>query len=90
MPNSYQYLKRGFVGHMVIGIFSVQVPSILFAPSHLLACYTIATGTALVMDCSYSETMVVPVVEGTPVLWALQSAPVSPCDGLPQSVFFFR
>ena len=55
----------------------LQVPSILFAPHHLLACFTVAAETALVLDCSEYESSALPVIEGTPVLWAWHSAPVS-------------
>lgn len=50
--------------------------ALVFAPQHLLSCFTVATGTALVVDCSYGETLVLPVVDGTPLVWAWQSAPV--------------
>nr|CAB3219888.1 actin-related protein 10 [Phallusia mammillata] len=53
-----------------------DVPSVLFAPCHLLACFTVATSTALVLDCGHTESVVIPVVEGTPLLWAWQSAPL--------------
>nr|XP_026693093.1 actin-related protein 10 [Ciona intestinalis]XP_026693094.1 actin-related protein 10 [Ciona intestinalis] len=53
-----------------------EVPSIFFAPHHLLACFTIAVNTALVLDCSYRETLVIPVIENTPVLWGWQAAPL--------------
>lgn len=38
-----------------------QVPSILFAPSHLMAIMTLGINSALVMDCGYTETLVLPV-----------------------------
>ena len=41
------------------GVF--QVPSVLFAPSHLMAIMTLGINSALVMDCGYTETLVLPV-----------------------------
>lgn len=38
-----------------------QVPSVLFAPSHLMAVMTLGINSALVMDCGYTETLVLPV-----------------------------
>ncbi|CAK8673005.1 unnamed protein product [Clavelina lepadiformis] len=53
-----------------------EVAALVFAPHHLLACFTVAMGTGLVVDCAYNETIVLPVIEGTPILWAWQSAPL--------------
>ena len=38
-----------------------QVPSILFAPCHLMALFTLGIQTGLVVDCGYTETVVLPV-----------------------------
>uniref|UniRef100_A0A8C4ZXD6 Actin related protein 10 n=1 Tax=Gadus morhua TaxID=8049 RepID=A0A8C4ZXD6_GADMO len=38
-----------------------EVPSVLFAPSHLMAIMTLGLSSALVMDCGYTETLVLPV-----------------------------
>lgn len=38
-----------------------QVPSVLFAPHHLLALFTLGIPSGLIMDCGYSETMVLPI-----------------------------
>uniref|UniRef100_A0A8C4DAT1 Actin related protein 10 n=1 Tax=Dicentrarchus labrax TaxID=13489 RepID=A0A8C4DAT1_DICLA len=38
-----------------------EVPSVLFAPSHLMAIMTLGINSALVMDCGYTETLVLPV-----------------------------
>lgn len=42
-------------------LFIFQVPSVLFAPSHLMAIMTLGINSALVMDCGYTETLVLPV-----------------------------
>ena len=42
-------------------LVSSQVPSVLFAPSHLMAIMTLGLSSALVMDCGYTETLVLPV-----------------------------
>lgn len=38
-----------------------QVPSVLFAPSHLMAIMSLGINSAMVMDCGYTETLVLPV-----------------------------
>uniref|UniRef100_A0A668A2G7 Actin related protein 10 n=1 Tax=Myripristis murdjan TaxID=586833 RepID=A0A668A2G7_9TELE len=38
-----------------------EVPSVLFAPSHLMSIMTLGINSALVMDCGYTETLVLPV-----------------------------
>jgi len=52
----------------------LEVRSLLLAPHHLLACFTVAHGTCLVLDSGYNESVVLPVVEWTPLLWAYQAA----------------
>uniref|UniRef100_UPI003F58B0FB actin-related protein 10 isoform 2 n=1 Tax=Danio rerio TaxID=7955 RepID=UPI003F58B0FB len=37
-----------------------EVPSVLFAPSHLMSIMTLGLQSALVMDCGYTETLVLP------------------------------
>lgn len=37
------------------------MPSVLFAPSHLMSIMTLGINSALVMDCGYTETLVLPV-----------------------------
>ena len=39
----------------------VQVPSVLFAPCHLMAIFTLGIQTGLVVDCGYNETVVLPI-----------------------------
>uniref|UniRef100_A0A5K3FMP7 Actin-related protein 10 n=1 Tax=Mesocestoides corti TaxID=53468 RepID=A0A5K3FMP7_MESCO len=51
-----------------------EVPSILFAPSHLAALFTLGISTALVIDCGYSDAVVLPVYEGYTMLNTWQSA----------------
>ena len=45
-----------------------EVPSILFAPAHLVALFTLGISTGLVLDCGYSEALVLPVYEGFTLL----------------------
>ncbi len=40
----------------------LDVPSILFAPSHLMATLPYGAQTALVIDVGYRETLVLPVI----------------------------
>ena len=42
-------------------LISVQVPSVLFAPCHLMAIFTLGIQTGLVVDCGYNETVVLPI-----------------------------
>uniref|UniRef100_A0A3Q3JVY4 Actin related protein 10 n=1 Tax=Monopterus albus TaxID=43700 RepID=A0A3Q3JVY4_MONAL len=53
-----------------------EVPSVLFAPSHLMAIMTLGISSALVMDCGYTETLVLPVYECTPILPAWEALPL--------------
>ncbi|RXN34903.1 actin-related 10 [Labeo rohita] len=46
-------LSRVFFKHF-------EVPSVLFAPSHLMSVMTLGIQSALVMDCGYTETLVLP------------------------------
>lgn len=54
-----------------------EVASVLFGSSHLFCLMTLGTTTGLVMDLGYSETVVLPVYEGIPVIRALQAIPVA-------------
>lgn len=53
-----------------------EVPSVLFAPSHLLSCFPLGTQNVLVVDVGYSETLVLPVFEGVPMLNCWEASPV--------------
>lgn len=53
-----------------------EVPSILFAPSHLVSLYTLGINTALVIDLGYDETTMIPICEGTPLVHAWQAQPL--------------
>uniref|UniRef100_A0A8D0C075 Actin-related protein 10 n=1 Tax=Salvator merianae TaxID=96440 RepID=A0A8D0C075_SALMN len=45
-----------------------EVPSVLFAPGHLMSLLTLGINSALVLDCGYTESLVLPIYEGIPVL----------------------
>ncbi|XP_016781633.1 actin-related protein 10 isoform X2 [Pan troglodytes] len=45
-----------------------EVPSVLLAPSHLMALLTLGINSAMVLDCGYRESLVLPICEGIPVL----------------------
>ncbi|XP_041469379.1 actin-related protein 10-like [Lytechinus variegatus] len=53
-----------------------EVPSILFAPSHLTTLFTLGINTALVLDAGYNETTVLPIYEGYPIIKAVESLPL--------------
>ena len=50
-----------------------DVVSVLFAPGHLFALFTVGVPSALVVDCGYSETLIVPIYEHSPILAAIES-----------------
>ncbi|KAL5008860.1 hypothetical protein ScPMuIL_014441 [Solemya velum] len=54
-----------------------EVGSIMFGTSHLLALTAIGVNTGLVMDVGYTETLLIPVYEGIPVIKAIQSLPIA-------------
>ena len=54
-----------------------DVLSVLFAPGHLFALFTVGVPSALVVDCGYSETLIVPIYEHTPILAAIESFQVA-------------
>jgi len=54
-----------------------DVPSLCFAPSHLLAIYTLGLDTALVIDAGYKETVALPIFEGIPVLNLWEAVPLA-------------
>ncbi|XP_020614461.1 actin-related protein 10-like [Orbicella faveolata] len=53
-----------------------EVPSLLFAPHHLLALFTLGVPSGLVLDCSLTETVVLPIYEGTAILKAVETIPL--------------
>ncbi|KAJ8288812.1 hypothetical protein COCON_G00014710 [Conger conger] len=53
-----------------------EVPSVVFAPGHLMSALTLGINSALVMDCGYTETLVLPVYEGIPILSAWEALPL--------------
>ncbi|KAF6016614.1 ACTR10 [Bugula neritina] len=57
-------------------LIDFEVPSVTFAPSHLLSIYTLGITTALVVDSGYSETLVLPIYESMVLLNAWQTLPV--------------
>uniref|UniRef100_A0A8C1PP55 Actin related protein 10 n=1 Tax=Cyprinus carpio TaxID=7962 RepID=A0A8C1PP55_CYPCA len=59
-------LSRVFFKHF-------EVPSVLFAPSHLMSVMTLGIQSALVMDCGYTETL---IYEGVPILSAWEALPM--------------
>uniref|UniRef100_A0A671T1X4 Actin-related protein 10-like n=1 Tax=Sinocyclocheilus anshuiensis TaxID=1608454 RepID=A0A671T1X4_9TELE len=58
-------------------VFLLQVPSVLFAPSHLMSVMTLGIQSALVMDCGYTETLVLPEsFDSVPILSAWEALPM--------------
>ena len=54
-----------------------DVPSVLFAPSHLLATFPLGIGSALVLDVGYSEALVVPIFESVAMLNCWEASPAA-------------
>jgi len=54
-----------------------EVPSVLFAPSHLVALFTLGLPSGLVLDCGYNESLALPVYEGVPMLKAWEALPLA-------------
>ncbi|NXW07282.1 ARP10 protein, partial [Fregetta grallaria] len=53
-----------------------EVPSVLFAPSHLMSLLTLGINSAMVLDCGYAESLVLPIYEGIPILSCWGSLPL--------------
>ncbi|NXL32655.1 ARP10 protein, partial [Glaucidium brasilianum] len=53
-----------------------EVPSVLFAPSHLMSLLTLGINSAMVLDCGYTESLVLPIYEGIPILSCWGSLPL--------------
>nr|CDS29624.1 actin protein 10 [Hymenolepis microstoma] len=53
-----------------------EVLSVLFAPSHLVALFTLGVSTGLVLDCGFTEALILPIYEGYTILNAWHSAPL--------------
>ncbi|CAH1790732.1 unnamed protein product [Owenia fusiformis] len=54
-----------------------EVPSVLFAPSHLMALFTLGISSGLVLDAGLTETLVLPIYESIPILKAWQAVPLA-------------
>ncbi|XP_038635890.1 actin-related protein 10 isoform X1 [Scyliorhinus canicula] len=53
-----------------------EVPSVLFAPSHLMSLLTLGINSAVVLDCGYTEALALPIYEGIPILNAWEALPL--------------
>ncbi|KAF9427042.1 hypothetical protein BGZ94_005570 [Podila epigama] len=53
----------------------LQVPSVSFTPSHLLALLTTGTATGLVIDCGHLETSVLPIYASRPLTSFIRTTP---------------
>ncbi|OAQ36635.1 actin-like ATPase domain-containing protein [Linnemannia elongata AG-77] len=53
----------------------LQVPSVSFTPSHLLALLTTGTATGLVIDCGHLETSVLPIYSSRPMTPFIRTTP---------------
>lgn len=52
---------------------SMQVASVTFVPSVVTALYATSNHTALVIDCGWSETRVLPIFKGFPLQYLYRS-----------------
>ncbi|KPM06908.1 actin-related protein 10-like protein [Sarcoptes scabiei] len=55
---------------------SLDVPSVIMVPSHVVSMATLGIRTALVVDIGYQEAISIPVFEGVTLLDAVQFAPL--------------
>ncbi|VIO92888.1 Actin family protein [Brugia malayi] len=63
---------RNAVARVLFDAF--DAPSVLFAPSHLLATFSFGVSNALVIDVGYSEATVVPILESVTMLYQLETS----------------
>ncbi|KAF8340324.1 actin family [Cantharellus anzutake] len=56
---------------------NLQIPSISFAPSHVLAMMAAGRLTGLVLDCGYLESTVVPIYGSRPLYSAMRTSPLA-------------
>ncbi|ORY02870.1 actin-domain-containing protein [Basidiobolus meristosporus CBS 931.73] len=56
---------------------NLQVPSISFVPTHLLALLTTGQTTGLVVDCGNLETTVLPIFDARPLYHSIQTTPLA-------------
>jgi len=54
-----------------------EVMSVGFATSHVVALLTVGIPSGLVLDCGYTETLVLPVYEGIPLLSCCRALPIA-------------
>ncbi|XP_055496466.1 actin-related protein 10 [Leucoraja erinacea] len=53
-----------------------EVPSVLFAPCHLMSLLTLGINSAVVLDCGYTEALALPIYEGIMILNAWEALPL--------------
>ena len=46
---------------IIVLFFFEKVPSVLFAPHHLLALFTLGVPSGIVLDCGFTEAIVLPI-----------------------------
>ncbi|KAL3993687.1 Actin family protein [Acanthocheilonema viteae] len=63
---------RNAMARVLFNVF--DAPSILFAPSHLMASFPFGVSNALVIDIGYSEATVVPILEGITMVYQLETS----------------
>ncbi|TPX70701.1 hypothetical protein SpCBS45565_g01568 [Spizellomyces sp. 'palustris'] len=55
----------------------LEIPSLTFVPSPLAALLTVGKLTGLVIDCGNLETSIVPIYEGRPLIYYIESLPLA-------------
>lgn len=53
----------------------MDVPSILFAPAHLMATFPLGVASALVLDVGFTEALAIPVFESVTMLNCWEASP---------------
>ncbi|KAI8802849.1 hypothetical protein BJ742DRAFT_743390 [Cladochytrium replicatum] len=59
-------MVKGAIARVLFNV--LQVPSIIFLPSHVLALLTVGKTTGLAVDVGYNETILLPIYDGRPLL----------------------
>ncbi|CAA7267044.1 unnamed protein product [Cyclocybe aegerita] len=58
-------------------LFENQVPSVSFAPSHLLSLFAVGRITGLVIDCGHLESVALPIFAARPLFPQIQTTPIA-------------
>jgi len=78
-----KFLHQLYFKHLLVNLLAkvffeyFDVPSLVFAPVHLMACFPLGTQNALIVDAGYTETLVLPVFDSIPMLNCWEASPLA-------------